>query len=525
MTTLIKSLTAIIISATLSSSVQSAEIKNIILMIGDGMGPQQVGLLESYANLAPNSIYNGQKTGIYKLAQQGVIGSSLTHPNDAIVTDSACSATMLATGVITGSEVIGIDADGNSIETVLEQAKRMGKATGLVSDTRMTHATPAAFAAHQPHRSLENEIASDLLTANVDVMLSGGLRHWIPQSANTSTEISKQLPALLASNISLKSKRKDERNLLLEAQKQGYSLAFNKESLAQSQTNKLLGLFANSGMNDGIENSTTLNDPNRTQPTLKEMTDKALDILSKDKEGFFLMVEGGQIDWAAHSNDAGTMLHEMIKFDNAVESVYQWAQGRDDTLIIVTADHETGSFGFSYSGYQLPQPQKRNGEAFKNRDYAPNFNFGAFTILDNLYNQKMSYATMFATFNQLNKQQQTANNLAAIVNNNSEFTITIPQATTVLTDKQNAYYVENHSYLSAKETPAINDFDAFYPYNDRANVLARVQATKQNIVWGTGTHTHTPVNVFAWGPPETILPISKIMHHSELGQLIKSHVK
>ena len=100
MTTLIKSLTTIVISAALVSPVQATEIKNIILMIGDGMGPQQVGLLESYADLAPHSIYNGQKTALYKLAQQGVIGASLTHPNDAIVVDSACSATMLATGVI-----------------------------------------------------------------------------------------------------------------------------------------------------------------------------------------------------------------------------------------------------------------------------------------------------------------------------------------------------------------------------------------------------------------------------------------
>jgi alkaline phosphatase len=524
-TTLIKSLTTIVISAALVSPVQATEIKNIILMIGDGMGPQQVGLLESYADLAPHSIYNGQKTALYKLAQQGVIGASLTHPNDAIVVDSACSATMLATGVMTGSEVIGIDADGNSVETVLEKAKRMGKATGLVSDTRITHATPAAFAAHQPHRSLENEIASDLLSANVDVMLSGGLRHWLPQSADTAGVISKQLPALSATDLSLKSKRKDDRNLLLEAQQQGYTLAFNKEMLVQSKTEKLLGLFSSSGMNDGIQNSATVNDPQRTQPTLKEMTDKALDILSKDKDGFFLMVEGGQIDWAGHSNDAGTMLHEMIKFDQAVESVYQWAQGRNDTLIIVTADHETGSFGFSYSGYQLPKPQKRSGEAFKHQDYAPNFNFGAFTVLDDLYKQKMSYANMLATLNKLNKDQQTPQNLVSIINSNSAFPITEAQAKAILTDKVNPYHKNDHSYLSATDIPAIHDFDAFYPYNDRANLIARAQATQQNIVWGTGTHTHTPVNVFAWGPAATILPVSKIMHHSQLGEFIKNQVK
>lgn len=117
-------------ASTLSFNALSAEIKNVILMIGDGMGPQQVGLLETYANHAPNSIYKGQTTALYKLAQEGVIGSSLTNPEDAIVVDSACSATMLATGIPTASEVIGIDSQGNHVETILEKAKSKGKATG-----------------------------------------------------------------------------------------------------------------------------------------------------------------------------------------------------------------------------------------------------------------------------------------------------------------------------------------------------------------------------------------------------------
>ncbi len=208
--------------------------------------------------------------------------------------------------------------------------------------------------------------------------------------------------------------------------------------------------------------------PDRTQPTLKEMTEKALSLLSKDKDGFFLMVEGGQIDWAGHSNDAGTMLHEMIKFDEAVSSVYEWAKDRDDTLIIVTADHETGSFGFSYSSHELPKPEKRSGEAFQDRDYAPNFNFGKFEILDGLYNQKMSYAAMFSEFDKLEQTQQTPpEKLAAIVNTNSSFPITVTQAANVLATKPNPYFRENHKYLKVKDIPAINDFDAFFPYNDR----------------------------------------------------------
>ncbi|MFN1618685.1 alkaline phosphatase [Vibrio rotiferianus] len=512
-------------ASTLSFNALSAEIKNVILMIGDGMGPQQVGLLETYANHAPNSIYQGETTALYKLAQEGVIGSSLTNPEDAIVVDSACSATMLATGIPTASEVIGIDSQGNHVETILEKAKAKGKATGLVSDTRMTHATPAAFASHQPHRSLENNIAVDMLETGVDVMLSGGLRHWIPKSTNDKGDTYKQLEKLTQGDVYLKSKRKDERNLLTEAQQQGYSLAFNRNMLEKAKGDKVLGLFAYSGMNDGIAYSQSKNDPKRSQPSLKEMTEKALDVLSKDKDGFFLMVEGGQIDWAGHSNDAGTMLHELIKFDEAVNSVYEWAKDREDTLVIVTADHETGSFGFSYSSANLPKPEKRSGKAFAKRDYAPNFNFGQFDILDGLYNQKQSYYGMISEFQKLDKAQQTPEKLAYIVNASSDFSITPEQAERVLASQPNPYRLASHKYLSEETVPAINDFDAFFPYNDRGNLLAREQATKQNTVWGTGTHTHTPVNVFAWGPAGTILPVSKIMHHSQLGEYLIQQIK
>ena len=288
---------------------------------------------------------------------------------------------------------------------------------------------------------------------------------------------------------------------------------------------KILGLFSYSNMNDGIAYSNSKQDPLRTQPSLREMTAKAIELLSKNKDGFFLMVEGGQIDFAGHSNDAGTMLHEMLKFDEAVDEVYQWAKNRKDTVIIVTADHETGSFGFSYSSQNLPQPQQRTGKAFAGRNYAPNYNFGSFELLDKLYKQKKSYNSIISEFEKLDVNHQTAARFAEIVNQNTEFPITLGQAKKVLANKPNPYRLAGHSYLSAENIPAINDFDAFFPYNDRGNVLAREQATSQNIVWGTGTHTHTPVNVFAWGPAEAIIPVSKIMHHSELGEYIKTQVK
>ena len=156
--------------------------KNLILIIGDGMGPQQIGLLEAYARQAPRSVIEDRTTAFSRLlAEGGVLGMSMTHAANVLNTDSASSATQLAIGKPSGPEMIGIDIDGNPDPTILEIAKNRGKSTGLVSDVRLTHATPASFAAHRPQRTMENEIAVDMLAAGVDVMLSGGLRHWIPQ--------------------------------------------------------------------------------------------------------------------------------------------------------------------------------------------------------------------------------------------------------------------------------------------------------------------------------------------------------
>ena len=164
---------------------KSDKTKNVIMIIGDGMGPQQVGLLLTYARQAPHSVVKDSTTALDRMLKEGgVLGISLTHAANSLVTDSAASGTQLATGKPSGVEMIGSDADGNRTTTILEIAKKQGKSTGLVSDVRITHATPAAFAAHQPHRSLENEIALDMLKTGPDVMLAGGLRHWIPKEAN-----------------------------------------------------------------------------------------------------------------------------------------------------------------------------------------------------------------------------------------------------------------------------------------------------------------------------------------------------
>ncbi len=500
----------------------SKKPKNVIMIVGDGMGPEQVGLLLTYARQAPNSVIIEGKTGFDKIMQNGgSLGLSLTNAKNVLVTDSAASGSQLATGQYSGSEMIGLDANGDPVETVLEKAIKAGKSTGLISDTRITHATPAAFAAHQAHRKMENAIAVEMLNAGPTVMMGGGLRYWIPKEANTKeSAVRKELEKMTQGSVRIKSKRKDNRNLVKEAQKKGYSLAFNKKQM-EAASGKLLGLFSYSAMPDALRVSNSLNSPDRNIPTLKEMSAKAIDVLSKNDKGFFLMIEAGLIDWAAHYNDAGLMLHELFRLDETLNHVLDWAKDRDDTLIIVTADHTTGGFGFSYTGKDLPKAKALPGKMFKDRDYKPGYNFGNPEVLDKLYSQKLSYTDIFAIFDGLSKEEQTPENLTRLVNENTAFPITPSQAERVLQTEDNPIYEEGHSYLGSKVVPKLDNKDEFFvyqKYDNRQNLLALEVAADQFAVWNTGTHTNTPVLVFTKGSDAAMAPFTGIIHHTQLGK-------
>jgi len=490
-------------------------VKNVILIIGDGMGPQQVGLLLSYARQAPHSVIDNRITGLDRIMEKGQLGIAMTYTAGALVADSAASGTQLATGVPAGPEMLGLDQDGNRQENLIEKARRMGKATGLVSDTRMTHATPAAFAAHQAHRSQENDIAEDLLASQADVMLSGGLDYWIPRQSAAP------LLQLTGDGFAAKSKRKDNKDLLKAAGQQGYTLAFNKAQLQQAK-GKILGLFADSTMPDGIAETRLRMDASHAQPTLREMSAKALDILDGNERGFFLMIESGQIDWASHHNDTGLLLHEMLRFNDMLNYVLDWAANRQDTLIIVTADHETGGFGFSYSAENIPQSRKLPGAAFASIPFQPGFNFGSPDVLDKLYAQQLSYRDIFNRFDALPTSRQTPSKLAELVNRYTEFKITEEQAMDILATEDNPFFHAGHSALGARRVPRMDINGAFFVYqrDNRENLLARAVAASQQVVWATGTHTSTPVYVFTQGPEASTKPFARILHHTQIGRLI-----
>lgn len=284
--------------------------RNIILFIGDGMGAEQRKAAR-WASVGQN--------GRLFMDDMPVTGSIETRSADNAITDSAAAGTAYAAGVNTKNGVIGMDANLKSVTTILERARRRGMLAGLVTTTQITHATPAVFAAHVPNRNSMTEIAEQMLATGVQVLLGGGEDEFLPPST--------------AGCYPETGKRTDGKNLIREAVASGYDYicdasAFRKIDV--SSTTQLLGLFADEGMQRPYS------------PSLADMTQTAIDILSKDADGFFLMVEGGQIDWACHGNNAKNAILDTLGLDAAVAVAKRFAAKTMDTLIIVTADHETG---------------------------------------------------------------------------------------------------------------------------------------------------------------------------------------
>jgi alkaline phosphatase len=495
-------------------------IRNVIIMIGDGMGPQQIGLLTQYAKHAKGSNVPNRTAAIETVLSEGTVAIVNNQPHGALVADSAAAATQLATGEMAGSEMIGANFRGERVENIVEAAHRVGKSAGLVTDTRITHATPAGFAAHQANRESENEIALDYLDNKVEVVLGGGLRNWTPEGANDrSSPTYAALMQMTGGAYPATSRRRDNRNLLLEARGE-YQLVFDRHALAKANGEKLIGIFADSELNDALEDAATAANPQRTEPTHVEMVGKALELLDKNPKGFFLMIEGGQIDWAGHNNDAGVLLHELLDFDAAVRLVYEWAKHRDDTLLIVTADHETGSFGFSYAGRPLPEASELEGELFEGVPFEPNFNYAPPELLDRIHAQKKSYFTMMSEFDALPIEERTAERLVEIVNDASEFKITLDDAVNVLARERNRNYVAGHPYMSTETVPKIDDFEPFYVYGEnlRMNLLGRAMSPEQHVTWGAGTHSSTPVILGAVGPKHARERFGGMLHSTDVGK-------
>jgi alkaline phosphatase len=458
------------------SPAQGAEPKNVILLIGDGMGPESVGLAIYY-----NRFMNGmdKRLNMERLMAAGNTGYCLTYQYGTVVTDSASAATALASGVKTRDAIIGKDPEGRPMKTIVDIACQLGKSAGVISNTRITHATPAAFYANVIHRDMENEIAAQLVErGDLTVALSGGAQHFVPAEMKVEAH-----PELLGIDKAAgwgSSKRTDGRDLIAEAKKIGYTIVANDRELSALEpknTDKVLGLFSASGFPSAIDRQ-----PQHQTgvPILSQMTQKALEVLKKNPQGFFLMVEGGQVDWVAHGNDVASVLHEMLEFDRAIGIVMSFAESNPNTLVVVTADHDTGGLAIAYSNYNPPAPVKLpSGETWKTK-----YNFAEKVIFEKMAKQKKSFLKM------LIDSKGDPNALKREVEENSAFNLTEEQAASFLAKDPKTGY------------PVTKEYSEFYVYgaNNPAVLMARLFGREMNTAWAVGTHTHTPVMVFAKGP-------------------------
>ncbi|MEN8702199.1 alkaline phosphatase [Bacillus infantis] len=393
---------------------KGGKVKNVIFLIGDGMG---VSYTSAYRYMKDNPKTPGVEQTAF---DPYLVGQQMTYPEDPSenITDSASAATAMSAGVKTYNAAIAVDNDKKEVKTVLEAAKEKGKATGLVATSEITHATPASFGAHDETRKNMNGIADDYYDElingkhKVDVLLGGGLSNFV----------------------------REDRNLTEEFKKDGYSYVTDKKQLLADKNDQILGLFAPGGLPKMIDRPAEI-------PSLEEMTKAAIKRLNNDKDGFFLMIEGSQIDWAGHDNDIVGAMSEMEDFEKAYKAAIEFAKKDKNTLVVATADHSTG-------GYSI----------------------GA----DGVYN-------WFA--DPIKAAKKTPDFMAAEIANGADVEKTLK---TYIDQKQLA--------LTPEEIKAVKDAAASKKAVDIDNAIENIFNKRSYTGWTTGGHTGEDVPVYAYGP-------------------------
>lgn len=279
------------------------KVKNVIFMIGDGMGLNQL-----YTGMTANG-------GVLNIERCTHIGLAKTYSANSYITDSAAGGTALATGNKTNNGMIGMNSDSVVVKSILEMAEESGLATGLIATVRITHATPAAFYAHQINRGMYEEIATDMLTSGVDFFVGGG-----------------------RSNFEV---RNDSLNYSDSLRNANYNIVYSIDSVEAPVLLPFGALCADVDMPKASERGNFL-------PNAVDLAIKSLDARN---DGFFLMVEGSQIDYQSHANDTDGVIDEMLDFDRAIRVALEFAERDGETLVVITADHETGGMTIMDGSY------------------------------------------------------------------------------------------------------------------------------------------------------------------------------
>ena len=444
-----QALAVVFLALFLAAPALAGKPKYVFYFIGDGLGASQRQFSEFFLEEE-----TGHKTDKLLMNTFEVAGMNTTYCADTLITDSAAAATALASGVKTNKGVIGKDVEGHNVRTLVEAARDAGMKTGLITTTRLTHATPAAFAAHNISRNNENEIAEDFLNSGVDFMAGGGARYFIPQSMKIENGD--------AVGKTIKSKRKDEKNLIKDFQAKGYNtylgMAGAKDFNATdfSKVDKAFAAFTYTHTPYEIERRSRY----KEMPSLAAMTKAGIDVLAQGDKGFFLMVEGGRIDHACHANDATGAIWDTIAFDDAVKTAYDFYKAhKDDTLVVVVGDHETGGMGLGMDsmGYKLDMASLLKAHISVEDSLA----YGA----EQYKGDRAAYTAMLA----------------------KEFGLAD------LNDKETAKLTAAFDAADAGETVG------YYKINPAALAAAHMLSERANINWTTTIHTATMIPMSATG--------------------------
>jgi alkaline phosphatase len=310
-----------------ASAFSRSKGKGVIFLAGDGM---PLGVIKGMHQVRTR-FYGDKYTNFYSRMKDvhSALGFASTDSLSSVVTDSAPASVAWSTGSKTANKLLASLPDGRPLRTIMELLKGQGYACGLVTTTRVTHATPAAWISHQMNRDKEDQIALDYLKFKPDVLLGGGSKHFDP------------------------SKRKDGADLFKTFSDAGYDVVKERQRLLSdelvSSQKPLLGVFASSHLDYYVDRTNQLDLGNK-EPALLEMTRIALEKLSRNPKGFVLQVEAGRIDHANHNNDAWAAIQDMYELDLTLGVVDEFLRANPNTLVIIASDHGTSCFGINGTG-------------------------------------------------------------------------------------------------------------------------------------------------------------------------------
>lgn len=314
------------LSNPVTTKADEKKVKNVIYLIADGMSDGILTAAKYYNDIQDGTLGND------KLAMDDIrSGFVKTSWANGPITDSAPAGTALSSAYKTNPGVIGLNTEGTPKATVLEAAELNGLATGIIATSEITHATPAAFSSHAASRQDYNSIMKQQVYKDMEVVLGGGSVFFEATGGG---------------------KRNDGKDLTEDIKALGYDYVTTKSEMNESDSDKLWGLFAEKDLAYDFDR---VAENKEEEPSLADMTEKAIEVLQKDEEGFFLMVEGSKIDWAAHANDPAGAISDILAFDDAVKVALDYAKENQDTIVVVTTDHANSGFSIgnesTTSGY------------------------------------------------------------------------------------------------------------------------------------------------------------------------------